>query len=353
MKKFGIQNILVPIDFSPISVRSISAAEYLADHFQGSVHLANICEQFYPAGFSIPSGPVPLPARTYLDSVRQVAAKRLKTLARQRRLTGGCYTQIGAPVFSEICRIAQKIPADLIVTSTHGRTGLKHVLLGSTAERLVQHSPCPVLVARETRTKSRFRKDGVNRILVPVDFSECSLQGLKYAIQFAVTSSAKILVLNAVHFGQAFAANRYHISDFSRLQDAVCKGAVAQMRIMVRRARFGDIEFETKIKVGLPIDVIRTVAQQNDVDLIITATHGRTGLKRVLIGSTAEQVVRHAPCPVLVVPSHPQERAKQLNSRARQPRELPRLKPLLRHGKDSAEAKKARNFTRIAKQKSG
>src|SRR5262249_57222373 len=90
------------------------------------------------------------------------------------------------------------------------------------------------------------------------------------------------------------------------------KRAERNMRDLVRSVDFGPIEFESAFTDGSPVIDICAFAKDHDVDLIITSTHGFTGLKHVLIGSIAEKVVRHAPCPVLVVPSHPQVRAATL-----------------------------------------
>ena len=272
VKRLTIRQILVPIDFSEMSIGAIQPAKNLAQRFQANVHLANICEQFYPAGFYAAPAPAPLSAFTYLETVRRTAAQRLKTLAKERHLSGDCYAQSGAPVFDEICRIAQEIPADLIVTSTHGRTGLKHVVLGSTAERLVQHSPCPVLVARETKTKAKSAKPGIDRILVPVDFSDCSLAGLNYAVQVADKFAATIVILHVVSLGALLTADGYGMYDLSLYEKRAVANAERQMRQFVRRVKFGGTKFETIVESGASVAGICEVARRKHVDLIITAT---------------------------------------------------------------------------------
>ena len=84
------------------------------------------------------------------------------------------------------------------------------------------------------------------------------------------------------------------------------------MRDLVRSMDFGAVKFETAFTDGSPVVDICAFAKDHDVDLIITSTHGFTGFTHVLIGSIAEQVVRHASCSVLVVPSHPRVRAANL-----------------------------------------
>jgi nucleotide-binding universal stress UspA family protein len=196
---------------------------------------------------------------------------------------------------------------------THGRTGLKHVFLGSTAERIVQHSSCPVLVTREDSAKSkngsRFR---IKTILVPVDFSNCSREGLRYAIAFASEFGARIILLHATYLGYVYSCEGTALYDIPGLQTAARRTAERKMRELIRSVTFGGVKFETVFTEGSPVIDICAFARDHNVDLIITSTHGFTGFTHVLIGSIAEQVVRHALCSVLVVPSHPHIRAANL-----------------------------------------
>jgi nucleotide-binding universal stress UspA family protein len=200
---------------------------------------------------------------------------------------------------------------------THGRTGLKHVFLGSTAERIVQHSPCPVLVTRgnssQSKNGSRFR---IKTILVPVDFSNCSREGLRYAIGFANEFGAQLILLHATYLGYVYSSEGTAIYDIPGLQKAARQTAERKMRELVRTVNFGSVKYQTAFTDGSPVIDICAFAKDHDVDLIITSTHGFTGFTHVLIGSIAEQVVRHAPCSVLVVPSHPQVRAANLGKSA-------------------------------------
>ena len=98
----------------------------------------------------------PISFMTYEQDGEQTALKELKKVASECGVSSAtCDVLSGAPPFDEICRLAQTVPADLVVMPTHGRTGLKHVFLGSTAERIVQHSSCPVLVTREKRKSAK------------------------------------------------------------------------------------------------------------------------------------------------------------------------------------------------------
>ena len=315
MKTLNIQNIIIPIDFSKMSVQAIQIARQLARRFGASIHLAHVRQFNYIADFVAPAPPiVPFSFMPYEQNGERTALKNLKKVASECGVPSAtCDVLSGAPPFDEICRLAQTIPADLVVMPTHGRTGLKHVFLGSTAERIVQHSSCPVLVMRgnalQASNGSRFR---IKTILVPVDFSNCSREGLRYAIAFATEFGARIILLHATYFGYVYSSEGIAIYDIPTLQKAARKTAEREMRELVRSVNFGAVKFETVFTEGSPVLDICAFAKDHDVDLIITSTHGFTGFTHVLIGSIAEQVVRHATCSVLVVPSHPHVRAANL-----------------------------------------
>ena len=315
MKTLNIQNIIVPIDFSKMSVQAIQIAKRLSRRFGASIHLAHVRHLNYAADPVAPAPPIaPFSFITYEQDGERTALTELKKVASECSvLSANCDVLGGAPPFDEICRLAQTIPADLVVMPTHGRTGLKHVFLGSTAERIVQHSSCPVLVTRgsalQRNNGSQFR---IKTILVPVDFSNCAREGLRYAIAFANEFGAKIILLHATYLGYVYSSEGTAIYDIPGLQKAARRTAERKMRELVRTMKFGRVKFETAFTDGSPVLDICAFAKEHNVDLIITSTHGLTGLKHVLIGSVAEQVVRRANCPVLVVPSHPQGRMAHL-----------------------------------------
>jgi nucleotide-binding universal stress UspA family protein len=327
MKDAHIQEILVPIDFSKMSIEGIEAAKRLGQRFGATIHLGHVYELPYPAEFMAPTLPVMVWPAAFRAEDEQRLAERLTALAAKHGLsaTGTCHVRSGPSTFKEICLLAKELSADLIVMPTHGYKGLKHILLGSTAERVVQHSPCPVLVTRESRRSGRQKISAerpvtIDQILAPVDFSGCSLDGLNYAIQFADRFAAKIIVLHTVYLPYSYSGDGRTMVDPSVVLRAAQKGAEKQMREFVRAAKFGGVKFETRVIVGPSADEICAAAKGYDVDLIVTSTHGRTGFKHVLIGSTAEHLVRYAPCPVLVVPSHPAIRAASLSSQKAQSR---------------------------------
>jgi nucleotide-binding universal stress UspA family protein len=315
MKRTDIRTILVPIDFSKLSRSAIETASDLARRSGAVVHLVHVHEFNYPPGFM---APLPMPVVTFRDEEVTRRSRHLRMLAKQYGLSSAnCHYVDGSPTYREICQVANEISADLIVMPTHGYKGMSHFFAGSTAERIVQHSPCPVLVARDSgrtpgRTLSKSTVRSIDTILVPVDFSQTSFQALEYAIDFAELVAARLIVVHAVEMGAIFTADSYGIYDASVLQEAARKDAETQIQRFVKLAKFGRVPFETAITVERAVPEICALAEQHDVDLIIMATHGRTGFKHLLIGSVAERVVRSANRSVLVVPSHPEMRVANL-----------------------------------------
>jgi hypothetical protein len=143
-------------------------------------------------------------------------------------------------------------------------------------------------------------------------------------------------LLHATYLGYFYSSEGTALYDIPGLQKAARKSAERQMQKLVRASKFGRVKFEIVFTEASPVLDIRDFAKDHDVDLIITSTHGLTGFRHVLIGSIAEKVARHAPCSVLVVPSHPQIRAANLAKSGRreaqalaserQPRKSPRDK---------------------------
>jgi len=145
---FGLKEILVPIDFSEQSRSALRYALALGKKFQDKLTLLYVVEPIpYPYDFG---AAFPLVVDT--KDVISEANTRLADFANTGRGNSGCkiarLVRVGQP-FHEICASAEELKTDLIVIATHGYTGLKHVLLGSTAERVVRHASCPVLVVRQ------------------------------------------------------------------------------------------------------------------------------------------------------------------------------------------------------------
>ena len=152
----------------------------------------------------------------------------------------------------------------------------------------------------------------IRSILFPTDFSECGNFALSYAASLARTFKASIICLNVIEpivptVGYSGMTEPLPIADIAeQLEDS----AERELPKLAECDEFAGIEVEEMVVHGEAAAEIVRVAKDRNVDLIVIASHGRTGLGRILFGSTAEAVVRHAHCPVFVV-KPPQEETEQ------------------------------------------
>jgi universal stress protein A len=161
----------------------------------------------------------------------------------------------------------------------------------------------------ETSEHSRVAGLQLQKILLPTDFSGCANYAVPYAAAIARATGATIVCLHVVEpivpaVGYSGLAEPMPIADISeQLEDS----AERELPQLAECDELNGLEVEEVIVHGDPAAEIVRVASEREVDLIVVSSHGRTGLGRIIFGSTAEAVVRHAICPVLVVKPPPQE----------------------------------------------
>jgi nucleotide-binding universal stress UspA family protein len=143
---FRLKRILVPIDFSDCSKKALQYALPLAKQHQAAITLLYVVPLSYAVGEYGGTDYVSLEAETRASADKALAALAVDEI--RGEVPADAVVRSGSTAF-EIIEAAKRLPADIIVVSTHGRTGLKHVFLGSVAEDIVRHAPCPVLVVRE------------------------------------------------------------------------------------------------------------------------------------------------------------------------------------------------------------
>lgn len=134
----------------------------------------------------------------------------------------------------------------------------------------------------------------INRILVPVDFSEASLESFDCAVDFAKRYEAQLLLLHVIE-------PIYYAVPIAEVLADQKAFARAELESLAKRLAAREVVCHTLLRVGIPHLEIAEAARGNNVDMIVMTTHGRTGFSHVLMGSVAEKVVRTAECPVLTV----------------------------------------------------
>lgn len=289
-------NVLVPIDFSGAARKALQLAVQLAPSgcMVHAMHVITPTE-------SDPYSPVRLrpevQARQRLpeEVADELLQQLLQDIVRDHGAVARAWRR-SSDVVGAILDYADTIAAELIVLGTHGRRGLQRFLLGSVAEAIVRRAAVPVLTMRDHARVP----EAIRHILVPTDFSDDARMALREAVRWAAYFQARLTLLHVL----APAVIPFSVTELANIYEVLPN---LQKRLQEELARWieteaSDIPQATiQIKEG-PVDLtILEQAQQEQTDLIVIATHGRSGVARWLLGSVTERVLRQAPCPVLTL----------------------------------------------------
>ena len=300
----GFKRVLAPTDFSEPSLKALDYALSLASSDGATVRMMHVLAPT-PSFLNFDALSVLLPNVEAAGQCRQ-ELERIAHELRHHEANITWNVGVGRPA-PEIVQAARDFRADLLVVSTHGRTGLKHLLLNSVAEQIVRHAPCPVLIVR--KAEREYAPDSVladisqpRRILVPTDFSPRSLASLQYAARFARTFGGKITLLHCLHQFSGFIPSQY-----PTLAGDAYRAAEAEARQETDRRLQeylpSDLAQTAIVRPGPPETEIAAFAEEEEIDFIICATRMSPSLEQQPPGHIVERIVRHAGCPVMVVGS--------------------------------------------------
>ncbi len=293
----GLGRVLVAVDFSTGSERGIQRALRLALDGHAQLLVVHVL-------------PSQERRKSRLDRVLESYAARelqkiVRSMQRALRRTGRSDVAVtsevrhGAP-FEEIVRAARDGGSELIVIGRSGRQGLKHFLLGSTAERVIWSSPVPVLVAQESRPKP------YGRLLVAFDESVAARAAFALGLRLA-DDGARIDVVRATDLSHLLAAKQLGAS-LERVRDlAAREQRDAERRLEKVLAENGaeDRDVRLVVRHGSPANVILDELRKHPSALAVLGTHGGSKVQRAILGSVAESVVRRASGDVLIARSEP------------------------------------------------
>ncbi|MFI5315318.1 MAG: universal stress protein [Myxococcota bacterium] len=294
-----IAKILVPTDFSADAEAAIGTAIALAKGFGASLHLLHVVQPpIQPVGPEMAVTPV-----TFWRELHDAATKRIARSKQRADAVGvRCDVEVveDIPGFA-IAAAAERAHADLIVMGSRGLTGLKHVLLGSVAERTVRYAACPVLTVKDGPKELKLRT-----IVVPMDFSAAAHRALELAKSFAKAAGPSHLIL--VHgYYIPVEIEQYLVEKGDTAFDRLSESVTKELEKMLTSLQEAKISSEYIARRGAPERIVLEVAREKHADLIAMGTHGRRGLSHLFLGSVAERVVRSSEVPVLTV----REKAKK------------------------------------------
>jgi nucleotide-binding universal stress UspA family protein len=288
--------VLAATDFSQTAAAALDWAVELARQQGARVELVHAVT--VPP--SMP-GYVPSAGLDFEADVRRAAELRLKETAAGLREKGAevaTWLAPGTPSQVIVDR-AEKVGAKAIVIGTRGLTGLRHLLLGSTTQRVVHGARCPVLTVHPG---DLGRHRPIRTILVPTDFSRDADLAIHTAHELLapLERDARLVLLHAFNLPIEYTAYGPIPTSITYLQDT---GLEAERRLyeLAEPLQREGLTIETLAREGDPAHVIAEEAEKRSADLIAMGTRGQSGLRHLLLGSTAERVVEHAPCPVMTI----------------------------------------------------
>jgi nucleotide-binding universal stress UspA family protein len=315
----NLKKILCPVDLSEPSMLALKFAQAVARRYAASITAVHVLENPH---LDIPGGKTgAFSFGELVDLYREEREEEILDILRHEDAPAvevDVVFKEGIP-YNEIARTAQETDADMVVMCTS--TGDVHEpLAGHTTERVVRLAPCPVLSV-QTGPKQRGKLGKLNdlmdtdpqssrTILLPTDFSEYSELATRYDISLAQEYKADILVLHVLErvaeFTSVMGTELPGHETVLVYYDELFEAARKRMKAVCDQAAEHNVTAHDRIIAGNPRYEILTIANSEPIDLIIIGTHGRKGFSRIVHGSVAEAVVRHAPCSVLSVkrPEH-------------------------------------------------
>ena len=291
-----LNRILCAVDFSRFSDRALDYAMKMAKWYGATLHVLHVMP--------------PLPPSTVNElaaTSRSLTTKNLIATVERSRVAG-------VEVVSEILESAEAAPrilaraealdVDLIVTGSHGRSGMQRALLGSVVEAMLHKSNRPVLTIPSHIDAARVTAGAaMSKILCAVDFAEPSLSAAAFAFSIAEEADAQLTLLHVVSPQPGYAPWPANY-DVDRGRAEAEAEALRRLQALVPAHAADYCTVETSVVQGAESPQILRIAAERNVDLIVLGVHGRSAFDLAFFGSNSKAIIREAHCPVLTVPAN-------------------------------------------------
>lgn len=287
--------ILVGSDLSADADRAVITASRLAKRDGAKLGVVHVMPDLQPSNILFPQAVAPsaLASADIERRVREVLSERLQTLLGADLETTEVFIDAGVDYAALVSR-GESFGADLVVVASHGRTGMKRALLGGVSDKVVRYAHSNVLVVRPGEPKGP--------VVAATDLSDFSFAAVELGSEEARARGLDLVVAYAIDTLPIIAGEAFSVPlGFGGAgTGSAAMIATAQAAL---DAKLGErkIAAQTDLVEGSAAAAIVRRSEALDASLLVVATHGRTGLRRALVGSVAESIVRHAPCSTLVV----------------------------------------------------
>ena len=293
-----LTHILCPVDLSDASRRALDYALALGRQHDAAVRVVQVMDFAGWAGMSVEGIDTEMTGQTRASLEEQLGW----WVARGVGGGAGASTELrDGPVGPGILEAAHDMGADLIVMGTHGRTGFERLAMGSVAEKVLRKAHCPVLVV-PARADAIVRTGVLTRVVCATDFSPSAGHTLAAARLFVPEATPHALSL--VHVVDWPFGETQGDDPVARLRESLAQDATESLRRLA--AGEGSLATaELVVRHGKAAREVLRYARECHAELIVVGVSGRGAIDLALLGSTAHQILRDAPCPVLTVPAVP------------------------------------------------
>jgi universal stress protein E len=297
----GFRNILIATDFSEDSAAALQLAIWLAKQSSGRVVLAHVVDDLRKATMGMSNKAkqdlLAGDGHIYEKEIRYVSDQKLQVLIQQLKGAGievGSETLLGE-AFVEISHAVQQEGFDLVMTGTRGITGWKQFFVGSTAKKLIRNCPSAVWVVKKEHAAAP------KVILVPTDFSDASRKAVLAGLWLAEKADAEFHLLHVIDSKDVPDDLLEHIPLGSSIRQEVNKEAEQRLEEFLKTLGTGVSRIVSHLTWGHPWQEISRIAMKHQADLISIGTVGRSGVKGIVLGNTAERVLDTCDCSILTV----------------------------------------------------
>lgn len=298
-------SVLVPVDGSNFAEHALPYALGIARRTGATLHVALV---HVPAEILSPHYPLVDALESRDAELREHDASYIEALVERLRPSGVDVKPalLRGRVGSALADYVDAAAIGLVVMTTHGRGGLQRAWLGSTADSLIRHCMIPILLVRPAEDTREIGPDSdheFHRVLAAIDGSDTAETALRDAFQIGVTDAASLVLVHALQ--PPVAAASPYLPHTIQLTHDEMEAREAHMRDYLERVAASDWLGGRNTEIRVPVDyhpapAILELAEEESADLIVLGTHGRGGLRRLVLGSVADKVIRGTHRPVLV-----------------------------------------------------
>jgi len=310
------QKIIVPLDGSDLSERALPVALRISEAAGGEVSICSAIDPkdqatisaYWALGGDMGGGIAALPPEDLVKSEAQRKSETEQYLARIKRdneaLANADSTVLTGDPSEKVLEFAQDQGAGLIVMGTRGRSGILRGMFGSVTDRLLRTADIPVVVVPPDYQPSSLASRGTLNIVVPLDGSKRSESALIAALPMAQKTGSTVRALHFVQIESRSAGTPFNeIAPIKANIDDLTSLASGYLEDVRKRYEDSGVTIQPEVLVGYPASHIAEYVKGVPNAMVVMTSHGRSGIKRFLMGSVTDATLRNSTAPVMVVPA--------------------------------------------------